>query len=252
MNITPVVRKQSSHFVAGKQFHSNICQRGSAKVVIDPLLIENRGLASAAGVKPPYLCALVWIALITNWGRVPADVKPWSIIYGTFLRHCLKHWSAVHWPTFLCDHTRMPSNTIYDLSGAHLMVFLRGKIVFLLQEGAQTPGEWIICPAYHHQSGILLDHAWSFDKPGPSGQHQHHMSQEGIFLGDDVFFSPAFVEHSGDDSEIHHHHQHHHHIQPLWTDTTPSPPSPPNTVMLLDYNGDEMTKKMMWKWKDFC
>ena len=94
--------------------HLPLVQRGSAKVVIDPLLIENRGLASAAGVKPPYLCALVWIALITNWGRVPADVKPcdagecnwglvptdvrpWSIIFGTFLLKTL-------FDTLICQH----------------------------------------------------------------------------------------------------------------------------------------------------
>ena len=153
-------------------------------------------------------------------------------------------------PTFLCDHTRMPSNTIYDLSGAHLMVFLPRKIVFLLQERAQTPGEWIICPAYHHQSGILLDHAWSFDKPGPSGQHQHHMSQEGIFLGDDVF-SRLLLSNTVLTTQRF----------TITTNTTITyshygrillPLHPPNTVMLLDYNGDDMTKTMMWKWKDFC
>ena len=240
MNITPVVRKQSSHFVAGKQRHSNICQRGSAKVVIDAILCwlkiedwHHQRVWSHHTCAPSFElrwlqtgdeCQRMWnhvMPVSATGGLVPTDVRPWSIIFGTFLRHCLKHWSAniSLWshPDAFKYHLWFVRCSSYGFPSTENS-FLATRTSPNTRRVNHLPG---VSPSIWHSAWSCLiiwqtRSQWAAPTPYVTGRDLSWWW---------CFFLLAFVKHSVDDSEIHHHHQHHHHIQQLWTDTTPSPPS---------------------------
>ena len=229
MNITPVVRKQSSYFVAGKQRHSNICH----------LCREDQ---------PRLWLILCWLK-IEDWHQQ----RVWS-------HHTCAPWFELHWLQTgdecqrMWNHGQLYMEPFLDIALFETLICrLLADISLWSHPDAFKYHLWFVrCSSYGFPS---TENSFLATRTSPNTRRVNHLpgvspsiwhsawscliiwqtrsqwaAPTPYVTGRDLswwwcFFSPAFVKHSVDDSEIHHHHQHHHHIQPLWTDTAPSPVS---------------------------